>query len=925
MTRRRFLTTTAGTGALVVGASALRLPALAGTTTGRRPLPTAGGELGLPGAVHGGELQYFRMSPATIPARIALCEEAAFNLVQTYVPWNVHQWLPGPFDFTGLTHPILPDNHLDEYQEQDPYNEDQTGGLDGRFGLLCNTDLHGFLTMCRDAGLKVVLRPGPFISDEWRNGGLPDWFLDEAPPDMYEYGPAGNPFTATAPFGDYPVANVTGGQTLYYFPQPSYASDHYLAGARGWLTAFGAFVKPWLATNGGPVIAVQVDDESCFFYRFGPFEVDYNPAMLARYRAATGTEPPRTWPLPAAGIPALRPALSWQRFKAGQVATYLGALAADLRAAGVDVPITHEIEQTMVPPTSIADLAQVVLITPETYPGSTGPEVMPTIELTALSVRAAHRNAVPLWATEMDDNVALFNLLIGEGIVGGISFDYTSGVDDSLVSDRGRLGRTLATAGPLLSAATRRADVAVIWDSSLTHLPYGAQRWGFGADVRRIIENDVPALATLLLRSGLSFDLLDVDAAAPPDFLNYPTIFLAAADVLPRSTQDALVAYVRAGGRLVCWPAPPHLDSDLFACSVLRDACYPERTLSFYPEDGQTIEVLGEPVPVWRGVQTYSLSGSSVAIARRAGVPCGYSRPVGKGTAVLLGTWLAADSPAGREGTILEEESLPVPVGGSGPAIALAERLAATHFGPAAAALAAPAAAALIPELLPGGPATSVLVYLYTNERRAGEFICGGVVAYSNGDQTFGLVEVNTTDLELTVSPFPYHPVLPSHVRAVQVLAGVAPHVSVTDLRVQARILDAPVAGGSTVMATNRYPDPVDVVLTTTVAGREVRLPSVGSLTLPAGTGILLPVGYPLGHGVRVVQASVQLSGAAVAAPTATLDVWSPSGGEILVALPGALAGATLDGKAVAASSLPDRVVRVVVPAGDHTLVLRWK
>ena len=919
MTRRRFLTTTAGAGALALGASALRWPALAATTAAGRSPAAPGGQLGLPSAVYGGELQYFRMSPSSIPARLALCQQAAFNLVQTYVPWNVHQWLPGPLDFTGLTHPILPDDHLDEYQEQDPYNEYETGGLDGRFGLLCNTDLHGFLTLCRDAGFKVVLRPGPFISDEWRNGGFPDWFLDLAPPDMYEYGPAGNPFTATVPFGDYPLANITGGQTLYYYPQPSYASDHYLAGARSWLTAFGEFVQPWLATNGGPVIAVQVDDESCFFYRFGPFEVDYNPAMLARYRAATSSDTPRAWPLPEAGIPALRPALSWQRFKAGQVATYLGALATDLRAAGVDVPITHEIEQTMVPPTSIADLAQVVLITPETYPGSTGPEVMPTIELTALSVRAAHRNAVSLWATEMDDDVTLFDLLIGEGIVGGISFDYTSGVDDSLVTDRGRLGRTLATAGPLLSSATRRADVAVIWDTSLTHLPYGAQRWGFRVDVRRIIENDVPALATLLLRSGLAFDLVDVEAAEPSDFLSYPTIFLAAADILPRATQDALVGYVRAGGRLVCWPAPPYLDEELFPYSVLRDQCFPEADLDFYPADGQTISVLGQPVPVWRGVQTYRLSPGVTAVASRAGVPCGYSRQVGHGSAVLLGSWLAADSPAGREGTILEEESLPVPVG-SGTALAVAQRLAATHFGPVAVV-----PAELDPDLLPGGPATSVLVYLYTNERRFGEFICGGVVAYSNGNQTFGLVEINTTDVELTVSQFPYHPILPAHVQAVQALAGVEPHVSVTDLRVQARILDGPVPGAATVMATNRFPDTVDVVLTTKVAGRSVRLPTIGSMTLPADTGILLPVGYPLGDGVSVVQGSVQLSGATVVAPAVTLDLWSPSGGEVLVSLPGSLAGATLDGKAVAAASLPDHVVRVALPAGDHTLVLLWR
>ena len=880
-------------------------------------LDPANGLVALDSAVFGGECQYFRMSASAVPARLALCREAAFTVVQTYVPWNVHEWLPGRLDFEGRTHPVLPDDHLDEYQEQTPDEELQSGGIGGRAGILCNTDLAGFLTECRKLGLSVILRPGPFISDEWRNGGLPDWFLNEAPPDMYMYGPDGTPLTPGAPNGSYPESNLTGGQTLFYFPSPSYASAHYLAGARRWLQAFAAFLRPWLVTNGGPVIALQVDDETCFFYRFGPFEVDYNPATLKGFRRATGLSAPRAWPRAGGNVSKLRPALAWQAFKGDQVGRYLGVLRDDLRAAGMDVPINHEIELSLAPPADIADDAASVLVNPEFYPGGSGPEVMPLIELTAGAVRAAQRHTLNVWGAEMESDILKFNLLIGEGIIGGIPFNYTDGVGDGDVVSRGRLGRTLRTAGGLLTRSRRRADVAIVWDNSLTRAPYESQRWGFRGDVRRTIEQHVPALAALLLRAGLAFDLLDVEAAAPEDYdpSRYPTIFLVAADILPRAAQRNLVEYVRRGGRLVCWPAPPALDERLEPCTTLADACYPERRCAFHQEDAQEVEILGHPATTWRGVQTYSLSPSARVIATRDGLACGYERRLGRGHALLLGTWLAADCVPGRAGAILESQQLPSGTSEAA-ALAAARTMASRRLGGGA--------APLVPNLLPGGPARELLVYDYANERRGGEVISGGALAYWDGQNVVGLVELNTTTSGRGLTRIPYHPLEPAHVRAVTALAAVQPHVAVSDRRVQARLLTARPSGTATVMAANRWDREVRVVLETEVDGRRFRLPSRGSLSLPAGTGLLVPIGYELGRGVRLVQATAQLTGFTMAGRRAILELWAPAGGEAVVKLPSPPASARLDGRSVAIERRGRGIVRVRIPSGDHRLSLSW-
>ena len=67
--------------------------------------------------------------------------DAGLNAVQTYVPWNFHETVPGQFNFTG------------------------------------DKDLGAFLHAAQDAHLLVILRAGPYICGEWDMGGLPSWLL----------------------------------------------------------------------------------------------------------------------------------------------------------------------------------------------------------------------------------------------------------------------------------------------------------------------------------------------------------------------------------------------------------------------------------------------------------------------------------------------------------------------------------------------------------------------------------------------------------------------------------------------------------------------------------------------------------------------------------------------------------------------------
>jgi len=906
LTRRTLLQRSAIAGAATLGAGGLHPTAV--LSRPHRPHPRGRRSQPL-----GTELEYYRSDPAHLEGRLDACVAAGYDTVQTYVPWNVHENTRGTLDFTGQTHPVIVGDHVDEYQIETPDQEIAAAGLPSR--VIANTDLKSFVEACARRKLKLILRPGPFISDEWRNGGLPDWLL-LAYPDMFQLGPHGTALEPGLPFAP-PAAIVTGGGPLYYFAGPSYASSDYEREAVRWMREFARWARPYLTSSGGPITSMQVDDEICFYYRFGPFEVDYHPEMLARF----GAPPPTGWPAPGGQPSDLLPALRWQRFKAQQLGVWLKQMADALRAGGADVPISHEQELQLTPPCNFSQLAAAVdVLHPEFYLDP-GPWSQPTLELCAAAIRAAQRQRRTVISAEMSQSdVFIRHLLLGEGIAGFLGFSYTQGIPDDAVGDMRTFARAVRLAGPRLASFERVADAAIVWCPEHLYTPYDSTRYGFARDVRNLAERDAPALATLLIRAGISFDLLDTDVAQPADYRRYPAIWLAATDVLPRSCQRALVQYVRHGGRLICWAAPPTLDEDYQPCTILRDQLYNQPLGPFYSDDAQTIEVLGSAVTVWRGVQTYRPGAGARVLATRGSEACGYQRRVGRGTAILLGTWPAADSVPGREGDVFQIQSVPSGGGGGGAgdrAAVMARDMTAHHWGQAA--------ADQLPTGSPPGAGApqQVIVFDYSNERRGGEVITGGTVAYWDGENVVPTADINfgTGVPEVTTPPF--RPITPEHLRLARRLQGRQLACDSSHPHVQARLLVSGDGDGGTVSAINRYDTDADVVLRVRLNGQTLRLPSVGTLRLPAGSALLLPVHWTLAARVVVRQATVQLLDASVRGRTLTLAATAPAGGELTVELPSRARSAGIDGRRVPAARR-GRIVRLAIPAGGHTVALAW-
>ncbi|KAK5649400.1 hypothetical protein RI129_000429 [Pyrocoelia pectoralis] len=87
--------------------------------------------------LYSGSMNYFRIPEAYWRDRLRKMRAAGLNTVDTYIPWNLHEFEMNHFDF----------------------------------------DLQAFLRIAQEEDLLAIVRPGPYISAEWDFGGLPSWLL----------------------------------------------------------------------------------------------------------------------------------------------------------------------------------------------------------------------------------------------------------------------------------------------------------------------------------------------------------------------------------------------------------------------------------------------------------------------------------------------------------------------------------------------------------------------------------------------------------------------------------------------------------------------------------------------------------------------------------------------------------------------------
>lgn len=138
--------------------------------------------------IRSGAMHYFRLHPSQWQSRIAALKCCGLNTLETYAAWSLHEKKENEFNFEGAL------------------------------------DIASYLRMAGEAGLYVILRPGPYICSELDLGGLPAWLLAKK-------------------------CRLRSADAVY------------LSYAKRYLAAVFKEIRPLLYTNGGPIIALQLENE----------------------------------------------------------------------------------------------------------------------------------------------------------------------------------------------------------------------------------------------------------------------------------------------------------------------------------------------------------------------------------------------------------------------------------------------------------------------------------------------------------------------------------------------------------------------------------------------------------------------------------------------------------------------------------------
>ena len=146
-------------------------------------------EGGIPQLPVMGEFHYSRMHPNYWKDALLKMKASGINIVATYCLWSLHEEMEGELSWQ---------EHL---------------------------NLRRFIQLCKEVGLKVHLRIGPYCNAEIKNGGLPDWIIDN------------------------PNFRTRSNDPLY------------LNYVRRWYEAIYKQVKGLLYKDGGPIMAIQLENE----------------------------------------------------------------------------------------------------------------------------------------------------------------------------------------------------------------------------------------------------------------------------------------------------------------------------------------------------------------------------------------------------------------------------------------------------------------------------------------------------------------------------------------------------------------------------------------------------------------------------------------------------------------------------------------
>lgn len=224
---------------------------------------------GQPFFAHSTAFFYNRIPRDEWASSLVKLKEMGINTVDLYIAWNWHEPEEGKLDFDG---------HSNQRR-----------------------NVKALMEMVAEMGFAVIVRPGPVILNEWKNGGYPDWLLAKPEYAMND---------VARRDGHYPPLSGVSASNSEEASKQWLANETHLRYTRRWFAdVMREVLKDRQSTNGGNVIAIQLDDDQAINranYN-GPIFWKYMNSLAGFLREAGATVPvyinPTDMRVSAAGTP----------------------------------------------------------------------------------------------------------------------------------------------------------------------------------------------------------------------------------------------------------------------------------------------------------------------------------------------------------------------------------------------------------------------------------------------------------------------------------------------------------------------------------------------------------------------------------------------------------------------------------------------
>ena len=615
--------------------------------------------------LNSGEIHYFRVRRELWDKHLEAAREAGLTTVSTYVPWAWHESEEGVFDFDGTSCP--------------------------------ECDLEGWLRRCQANGLTCIVKPGPFILAETRGAGLPDWFMDQYREEVKMRNLKGEvvPSDGVSLFHPKFQEKVT---RWYDQVMPLISKGEISVGGPIIMmqicNEIGVF--SWLAHQGDYSENVRTRFISYLSVKFKSI-AELNRLWGTVYPDFADVELPPDGRRPYASKADRSRDYDWHCFWRTYYGDYLRMLTGMARNRGVTVPFYHNLPgwiygsgyEFPVNITMYQDLfgdKSEIMFGVDHIPEFLSHRNMHDDRIINDITSAMQRNK-PLFAAELQCGSREYHVVtnpremelfykasIAHGLTGWNYYMFSQGRNPR---HRGYSGETFYWFNPLTPEGERTSAFSLIKRMSnivktsenliveskskaevcvLFYPPYYAtelERPETGANgllynpsaIRRPAYFD--GLLKVLQVLNIDYEMVDLCQATTGTLGKYKQVWAFSTDEMNAGDQQTLVDYTKAGGMIVMFPYLPDREMSQKPCTIIRDA------ISVKPSGTEIIDSPLIDIYDLKDIKCAnpqviydepSLAGAEVIARTIRGSACGFTKALGRGSIIHLGTWIGFDT-----------------------------------------------------------------------------------------------------------------------------------------------------------------------------------------------------------------------------------------------------------------------------------------